>query len=157
MAAANPFFNYKDMNTYFLIMIIVCFVWAGFMAAISFMESWLKFRAEGVERVAALSIGRLIFKTLNRVEWIFLAVLWGGYILAKPAILPREALTYFLLAIILLVQTIWLLPVLDRRAVAGISGATLPKSLLHIWFAGLELIKFCMLIDAGINLLSLFK
>lgn len=145
------------MNIYILIMIIVSFVWAGFMAAISFMESWLKFRAEGVELVSGLRIGRLIFKTLNRVEWCFLILLWGGYMLAKPSVLSVEALSYFMLAIIMLVQTIWLLPILDRRAAARISGQKPPKSKLHIWFVGLELIKFIILIDAGINLLYLVR
>jgi hypothetical protein len=143
------------MNTYFTIMIIVCFVWAGFMGSISFMESWLKFKAEGVERTSALRIGRLIFRTLNRIEWIFLIILWGGYILAKPDVLPMEALSCFLLSIILLVQTIWLLPVIDKRALASISGQTLPRTSLHIWFVGLELIKLLLLLDAGINLLHL--
>lgn len=143
------------MNTYFTIMIIVCFVWAGFMGAISFMESWLKFRAEGVERTSALRIGRLIFKTLNRIEWVFLIILWAGYILAKPDVLPMEALSCFLLSVILLVETIWLLPVLDKRALATISGQTPPRSYLHIWFAGLEFIKLLLLLDAGINLLYL--
>ncbi|HEX5553114.1 MAG TPA: hypothetical protein VFX43_07680 [Chitinophagaceae bacterium] len=145
------------MHIYLIIMIIVCFIWAGFMGAISFMESWLKFRAQGVELTAGLSIGRLIFKVLNRVEWVFLIILWGGYILAKPAILPMQALSYFLLSMILLVQTIWLLPVMDRRALATIEGKETSRSLLHIWFAGLEVIKFLMLIDAGINLLYLIK
>ena len=145
------------MHTYLIIMIIVSFIWAGFMAAISFMESWLKFRAQGVELVAALSIGRLIFKTLNRVEWVFLVILWGGYILEKPSLLPVQALTYFLLTIILMAQTIWLLPVLDRRAAATIAGEKQSRSFLHIWFAGLEVIKFLLLIDAGINLLYLLK
>jgi hypothetical protein len=145
------------MHIYLIIMIIVCFIWAGFMGAISFMESWLKFRAQGVELTAGLSIGRLIFKVLNRVEWVFLIILWGGYILAKPAILPMQALSYFLLSMILLVQTIWLLPVMDRRALATIEGKKTSRSLLHIWFAGLEVIKFLMLIDAGINLLYLIK
>lgn len=145
------------MNIYILIMVMVCFVWAGFMAAISFMESWLKFKAQGVDLVSGLRIGRLIFKALNRIEWCFLVILWGGYILKKPAVLTVEALSFFILAIILLVQTIWLLPALDRRALATIGGQKPPRSSLHIWFAGLELIKFIILIDAGINLLYLLK
>lgn len=138
-------------------MIVVCFIWAGFMGAISFMESWLKFRAEGVERVSALRIGRLIFKTLNRVEWIFLVILWGGYILAKPDILPMEALSFFLLSVILVIQTVFLLPMLDRRALATIRGDDLRRSSLHIWFAGLEVVKFLILVDAGIGLIQVLK
>lgn len=143
------------MSAYTIIMIIACFIWAGFMGAISFMESWLKFRAEGVDLISGLRIGRLIFKALNRVEWCFLVILWGGYVLAKPAVLPIQALSYFILTIIMLVQTVWLLPVLDRRAIARINGQKTPRSFLHIWFAGLELVKFVILLDAGIKLLYL--
>lgn len=53
---------------------LVCvFVWVGFVCAISFMEAWLKFRAEGVTLPIGLGIGRLVFQALNRVEWVLAA------------------------------------------------------------------------------------
>ena len=50
----------------------IVFFWAGSVFSISFMESWLKFRAEGVTLPIGLSIGRKVFKALNRMEWVFL-------------------------------------------------------------------------------------
>lgn len=145
------------MHSYIIVMIIVCFLWAGFMGAISFMESWLKFRAEGVQVTTGLSIGRLIFRTLNRIEWVYLIILWGGYILAKPSPLPKDALAYFILSLIMLIQTAFLLPAMDKRAVAKIKGQKLGSSTLHIWYPGLELLKFIVLIYAGISLLAIVK
>lgn len=145
------------MHSYIIVMIIVCFLWAGFMGAISFMESWLKFRAEGVQVATGLSIGRLIFRTLNRIEWVYLIILWGGYILAKPSPLPKDALAYFILSLIMLIQTVFLLPAMDKRAIAKINGQKLGFSTLHIWYPGLELLKFIVLIYAGISLLTIVK
>lgn len=145
------------MHSYIVVMILICFLWAGFMSAISFMESWLKFRAEGVDIASGLRIGKLIFKALNRVEWVYLIILWGGYILAKPSPLPKDALAYFILSLILLVQTVFLLPAMEKRAVARINGEKLPSSTLHYWYPGLELLKFVILIYAGISLLGIVK
>ena len=54
--------------TYAQPLIGIAFIWAGFVCAISFMEAWLKFRAPGVTLPVGLSIGRLIFSALNKVE-----------------------------------------------------------------------------------------
>lgn len=145
------------MHSYIVVMIIICFLWAGSMGAISFMESWLMFKAEGVDVTVGLRIGKLIFNTLNRVEWAYLIILWGGYILAKPSPLPKDAVAYFILSLILLVQTVFLRPVMEKRAVARINGEKLSSSTMHYWYAALELLKFIILIYAGISLLSIVK
>lgn len=138
-------------------MIMMCFVWVGFVAAISFMESWLKFRAPGVQLAIGLSIGRLIFKALNRVEWacFLLIVLSGflnGFLLQEYPFLWG---TGILLAAILLIQTAWLLPDMDNRAARVMKGEKMPKSKLHIYYVGLELIKLALLVYGGIALLRL--
>lgn len=53
------------------IVIIVTFLWIGFVCAISFMEAWLKFQAPGITVPLGLGIGRLVFNALNTVEWVF--------------------------------------------------------------------------------------
>lgn len=135
-------------------MISICFIWIGFIAAISFMESWLKFKAPGVNLATGLSIGRLVFKVLNRIEWTFflLLVIFGflSGIFSADGIFIQELCTA--LAVILLVQTIWLLPKMDNRAVKAINGEKLDKSKLHIYYVGLELIKMALLISVGVIL-----
>ncbi|OKL42025.1 hypothetical protein [Pontibacter flavimaris] len=130
----------------------VIFVWVGFVSAISFMEAWLKFRAPGVTLPIGLSIGRLVFKGLNSVEWVFglasflLLFLGGGlggsnsYLLYIPLLL-------------LLLQTIWLLPAMNKRAERAIAGAELPKSTLHFYYIGAEVLKLALLVSFGISLL----
>jgi len=128
------------------------FTWAGFICAISFLEAWLKFRAPGVTLPVGLGIGRLVFNALNKVEWGFAAiVLMSAYLHNK---LRPAAPLYLLLAVlaILLLQTAWLLPELDARASAIISGQAVPPSYLHFYFVGAELIKTFLIISYGIKL-----
>ncbi|TCC07173.1 hypothetical protein [Kribbella soli] len=44
------------------------FIWLGMVLAISFLETPLKFRAPGVDIPIGLGIGRIVFRTLNRIE-----------------------------------------------------------------------------------------
>jgi hypothetical protein len=138
-------------------MIMMCFVWVGFVAAISFMESWLKFRAPGVQLAVGLSIGRLIFKALNRVEWVcFILIILGGFL--SSSLLKGYSFLWspgIIVAAILLIQTAWLLPNMDNRAGRVMKGEKVPKSRFHIYYVGLELIKLALLVYGGIALLRL--
>jgi hypothetical protein len=140
------------MNIFFVV--IMCpFLWAGFICAISFMESWLKFRAPGVTMPIGLSIGQLVFNALNKVEW-FLAILISiGLFLLRNEISSMQALWFIVIVAILVTQTAWLLPALNNRAKAVISGKTLPRSMLHWYFVIAEVIKLASLILFGFSLL----
>jgi hypothetical protein len=60
---------------------------------------------------------------------------------------------YFLLALlILIVQTIWLLPLLDKRAGEIIEGRQIEHSRLHIYFVMGEAFKVLSLCITGFNL-----
>ncbi|MBJ6118311.1 hypothetical protein JAO76_08920 [Pontibacter sp. BT310] len=134
-------------------LILLTFLWVGFVSAISFMEAWLKFRAPGVTLAIGLSIGRLIFSGMNKVEWFFglasLALLFvSGFF--------GDSMAFFLYIpiLILLLQSIWLLPAMNKRAELVISGAELPKSVLHFYYIGAELVKVIMIVSFGVTLLG---
>lgn len=133
---------------------VVCtFVWIGFVCAISFMEAWLKFRAPGITVPLGLGIGRLVFGALNKVEWIFaIAVLFNLFI--HKEIKRLNNIFFFIPVLLLVMQTLWLLPELDTRAQLHIDGADVPPSNLHFWFVGFEVVKTISLFIFGI---SLFK
>ena len=134
-------------------LILLTFLWVGFVSAISFMEAWLKFRAPGVTLPIGLSIGRLIFSGMNKVEWFFgLASLLLLFV--SGGLGDTIAFFLFIPTIILLLQTIWLLPAMDRRAEQVISGADLPKSTLHVYYIGAELVKVILLFSFGVLLLG---
>jgi hypothetical protein len=135
--------------------IVAPFIWVGFVAAISFMEAWLKFRAPGVTLVTGLSIGNVVFGALNRVE-IILALLILAAIVMQP-FRWTEQLPYILTVLLLIIQSVWLLPALSSRiAIYAEGGIPAPSNLHHV-FVGLEAIKTAALLYYGIKQLSTWK
>ena len=131
------------------LMIFILLFWAGFMSSISFMEAWLKFRAYGVTREIGLSIGKLIFTSLNRVEIILLITLWVIYLSQKAArivLLKLKDLWLWMLTVIVGMQTFWLLPALGHNAEIIINGGQAPSPLLHVWYGLFEVSKVFLLL-----------
>lgn len=137
-----------------IIFIIACtFMWAGFIAAISFMESWLKFRAPSLTLPVGVSIGKLVFNALNKVEWAFTIIIGISLFFYVSEIKSLFVNWFLIIVAILIVQTAWLLPALNRRAKSIINGKNLPPSSLHWYFTGIEFIKLLLLIFFGGGLL----
>jgi len=125
----------------------LAFTWAGLVIGLSFIETPLKFEAPGITPVLAVGIGRLVFGMLNRIEMVLAAVLavllWKGErdrgrLFVSGAVLSIVAL-----------QTVWLLPLLDARAVQFIGGNPPAPSVHHWVFIGLELAKVAALLMLG--------
>ena len=126
---------------------LILIFWAGFVSSISFMEAWLKFQAPGITLPLGLGIGKLVFSALNIVEWVLLA----GYLILN--IFRYKSLRFLLtsyliqvVVLILLIQTIWLLPGLIERSDLIISGKEPGDSNIHIYYISLEIIKVASLI-----------
>ncbi len=138
-----------------VIFIVTCtYIWTGFIAAISFMESWLKFRAPNLTLPVGVSIGKLVFNALNKVEWTF-AIIVGVSLFFYGSEIKSFFVEWFLIIVaILIFQTVWLLPALNRRAKAIISGKNLARSSLHWYFTCLEFVKLLLLIFFGGGLLK---
>lgn len=128
------------------IIIAVTGIWMGFVGAISFMEAWLKFRAPGIDLQLGLGIGRLVFNALNKVEWVCFLVILAQLILFRKHVQRIQKIAMGILLAILLLQTCWLLPELDERALRIINHQNVPASSLHIFYIILECIKFTALI-----------
>lgn len=136
------------------IVLIAVFVWMGFVCSISFMEAWLKFRAPHVTLSAGLSIGKLVFAALNKIEWMLGGVVATAVFLNDQR--PRLAKSIFLFIpiIILVLQTSWLLPYLNERAEKIIQGMNVPFSFVHFYYIFLEFIKIFSLFALGICTIS---
>lgn len=123
------------------------FVWLGLVAAISLIETPLKFKAPGMTVPLAVGIGRLVFRALNRVELALAAVL-AVLAFVTPASLWAAALLAALV-IITVVQAFWLRPRMDRRVLRG-AEAPAPaedrrRSPTHLVYIGLEGLKIVVL------------
>lgn len=136
---------------------IIPVYWAGFVSAISFFEAWLKFRAEGVSLDIGLRIGKLIFSSLNKVELIFAALSW---LLVLIAAQKHKTFTLSLklllstVTLVLLLQTVWLLPQLSARADIIIQGGHPTSSPIHLLYGILEVLKVTCLIVMAFQLIN---
>jgi len=131
--------------------VIATFLWIGFVCAISFMEAWLKFRAPGVTLPIGLGIGRLVFSALNKVEWVFAIAIIGSFLFSKTQLFSVQNLLYFIPLLLLIVQSVWILPMLDTRAELIIQNYNPPPSNLHFYYVGMEAVKIICLTAFGIS------
>ena len=129
------------------IALVSVYLWIGFVCAISFMEAWLKFRASGVTVSIGLNIGRLVFNALNKVEWVFAIAIFADLIISKNIFLSmqilfkKETIFYLIPLILLIIQTFWTLPALDKRAEMYIENLPMPASYLHFYYVAMEALK----------------
>jgi hypothetical protein len=137
------------MKRSFGIAIMSVFLWLGFVFAISFMEAWLKFRAPGVSLSIGLGIGKLVFGALNKVEWVFAAMVFSCLFFNKSIIHTSNKIWFGCIILILLAQTFWLLPLLDASADALINGGSRTPSSLHWLYVTAEMIKVTLLFFLG--------
>ena len=122
-------------------------LWAGVLIGISFLAAPAKFNAPSLTLPVAMEVGRQEFGILNRVE-IGFAVLT----LALAAYLRPGRLIWLALAIaalVVAVQALWLLPVLDARALSIIEGETPQPAPWHMVYIVIEVGKLLALLIAG--------
>lgn len=143
------------MNNLLLIelILVATILWIGFVAAISFMEAWLKFRAPGVTLQLGLGIGQLVFKALNKVELVLAFTIGIIGFLTQDSWNGLEYVLYFIALGVLLLQTFWLLPVLDKRIKAHLDNLPLPKSNSHFIYVAAELVKVFSLVMCAVHIL----
>jgi len=134
---------------------VVSFIWIGFILSISFMEAWVKFRAESLDLPTALDVGRHVFSALNGVERVFsvflLVVVFYRY--TDKLIVATGVLIFtFIVA-----QSGYLLPELNENAQLIIQGMQPEKSSVHMMYGVMEVLKVVALFVLGLRQVKLFK
>jgi len=134
-------------------LVVSCvYLWVGFVCAISFMEAWLKFQATGVTLPIGLSIGKLVFKALNQIEWVFAIVIVLNFMIRRIR-RPNYKMVFLVIPLMALtVQTLELLPALEARANQMIHGEPGPSSSAHTYYIVLEVVKVISLLIFGSTL-----
>jgi len=131
-----------------ILQLAIPFVWCGAVGAISFMEAPLKFTAPNVTIPLGLGIGMIVFHALNKVEIVLSALFAASLFFARPkGKLPLAV--FAAIALILIVQTFALYPLLDARAAEVIKGNTPPPSHLHIVYIVSDAVKILLLLALG--------
>lgn len=131
----------------------VASVWLGMIVGVSFLATLAKFQAASLDPAVAVEVGRRTFAVFTKVEW-GLATLLGIAVFFPRA--PRAEIVFTAITVaIVAVQALWLLPVLDLRVEALISGRPMPSSPHHMLYAVLEAGKVLTL--AAVALVALFR
>jgi hypothetical protein len=121
------------------------------IGAISFLEAPLKFRAPNITIPLGLGIGRLIFFWLNKIEIMLAILMLISFFKAKPKN-KFQLYSFAVIALLLILETLWLLPVLDARATEVINGTAAPFSGGHFIYIAFDSIKFLLLFALGVSI-----
>ena len=121
-------------------------------AGISLLATPVRFTAPLITRPVALDVGRVVFAALNNAEFIALLIL---LIVVRVSGKARELwMQCSTLLLILLVQSIWLLPQLAARSLQIAAGVEPAPSMLHGTYSVLELLKLTLLLYLGFRSLQ---
>jgi hypothetical protein len=122
-------------------------LWAGVVIGVSFLAAPAKFGAPGLSLPVAMEVGRREFGALNLAELVLAAVTLALAAYARPERVIWLGLG--LAAVIVVLQWLWLLPVLDARAELIIRGETPEPAPWHALYIGAEIIKLVALLVIG--------
>jgi len=118
--------NFKSL------VLLVIGVWLGILIGISFIEAPLKFRAPGITMKLGVGIGKIVFNFSNKIQ-IGLLLFVLVYFLYKKCLLTKMFLpTTLMLVGIAAIQTFYLLPILDERAMRLMNNQAMSPSFHHI-------------------------
>jgi len=138
-----------------ILQIAIPFIWFGLVGGISFLETPLKFKAPNITLPLGLGIGRVVFSALNKAEIVLAVLLLITFFFVRPV--NRFALVSFgIIALLLILQTVWLLPALNARAAAVISESFASSSNTHVFYVAFEVIKFFLLFALGTSILKTY-
>jgi len=119
---------------------------------ISFLEAPLKFQAPNMTLVLGLGVGKLVFSALNKVEIVF-SIILTAYLIKQFTSLERTTLfVLFGLILLLVLQSIWLIPILNARVDSLLNGIEVPSTNHHFYYVGLEFLKVILLISGFIKI-----
>ncbi len=122
-------------------------------AGISLIATPVKFTAPLITRPVALDVGRVVFAALNKAELIALLIL---LIVVRVSGSARDLwMQCSALILIVLAQSVWLLPQLSARSQQIISGVEPAPSILHGTYSILELLKLLLLLYLGFRSLKI--
>lgn len=126
----------------------LAFTWLGMTLAISFIEAPLKFRVPGVTIRLGLSIGRAVFRALNRVEIALCALIVAAAIVGIRQTAPLILIG--VTVVILLIQLGVVRPRLNRRSARVLAGEDVSeRSGGHAGYIALEVVKVIALVCVG--------
>ncbi len=128
--------------------ILLCLIWAGMLLGISFLEAPVKFTAPSLTLPVGLDVGRHVFQAFNKVEIVFGTLLF--ILIVRSKLSPIINILFAFVIFLLILESVWLLPVLDERVLIIIAGGVPEKESPHIWYVLFDAAKVISLITIGV-------
>ena len=132
---------------------ISCIFWAGAILGLSFIATPIKFHAPNITFPVALGVGQVTFQLFNKIEWGLIILLF-----ASAYFYPGNQSKWIVCVVILgllLLQTIWLLPILDNRLNQILDGQKVAETIHHWIYVAIETAKFSLLFGYGFYLINI--
>jgi len=124
-------------------------LWLGTLFGVSFLATPVKFQAPSLDLPTALDVGRVTFALFSRVEWGLCTVLLTAMYVGRDGAV--RLVIGVALALLLLIQALWLLPILDARVGEIIAGTSVASSHHHVLYVGAEIAKALLLLRLGVS------
>jgi hypothetical protein len=121
----------------------VAMFWLGLLIGVAFLATPAKFLAPSLSLPVALDVGRHTFYVFNKVEWVLVAVLLL-MLLSGGSIWLR--ILGIIAGLLVIAETVWMLPLLDQRVSLIIAGKTAPPANLHSLYIVMEFVKLFALV-----------
>lgn len=127
--------------------LVVIILWIGLLVGVSFLATPAKFLAPSLSLAVALDVGRQTFSVFNKVEWFVAAALLAVVLAGRRG--PLSIVVALLAAVLVVAETLWLLPMLDFRVGQIIAGQQPAASNLHVLYIAVEIGKLAVLCIAA--------
>lgn len=134
-----------------LVIAVLAILWVGMILAIG-MESVVKFKTPTLTKPVAFDVGRVVFGAFNKAQMAILLVMIVCTFFA--ALLPLDKGLIATIALILLLQIIWLFPELSHRVDLILNNSKPSPTYKHGLYGFLEIAKLWLLFVLGIRLIS---
>ncbi len=121
-------------------------LWIGLLLGVSFLATPVKFRAPTLSLPTALDVGRVTFSYFARVEAVVGLALLATAFDFSDGLFRGDAIVLSAISVgVVGFQSLWVRPVLDRRAQVIIDGGDQPRSRAHTLYIALEILKLACL------------
>ena len=126
----------------------ICFVWFGLTAGISVLATPVRFASQELARDVKFEVARIVFTALNKAE--LMALVLFLIVIRVSGAAARWWAIAGLLVLIVMAQSVFLLPELAERADMVVRGIEPPPSYVHAAYSTLELTKLAILFVTGV-------
>jgi hypothetical protein len=124
---------------------------AGMIFGISFLESWLKFRASSLTKAVGLDVGRTVFSFFHKIQCVLLFE-----IIFTVIFIEFTSINWLIVATltgIFIFQLAWLFPKLSQQVNVILAGNKISDSYAHTPYGIFEVTKFLALIVFSMRLI----